>query len=52
MYRRMGQILYDECPWVFLWNTQGLTGVREEVQDWEPHPDGVLHLLGVNLAAS
>lgn len=51
MYKRMGQILYEECPWVFLWNTQGLTGVREEVQDWEPHPDGVLHLLGVNLAA-
>lgn len=51
MYRRMGQILYEECPWVFLWNTQGLTGVREEVRDWEPHPDGVLHLLGVNLAA-
>ena len=51
MYRRMGKIIYDECPWVFLWNTQGLTGVREEVQDWEPHQDGVLHLLGVNLAA-
>jgi peptide/nickel transport system substrate-binding protein len=51
MYKRMGQILYEECPWVFLWNTRGLTGVREEVQDWEPHPDGVLHLLGVNLAA-
>jgi peptide/nickel transport system substrate-binding protein len=52
MYRRMGQILYEECPWVFLWNTQGLTGVREEVQDWEPHPDGVLHLRGVSLAAA
>jgi peptide/nickel transport system substrate-binding protein len=51
MYKRMGQILYEECPWVFLWNTQGLTGVREEVQDWEPHPDGVLHLLDVNLSA-
>ena len=51
MYKRMGQILYDEAPWVFLWNTLGLTGVREEVLDWEPHPDGVLHLLGVNLAA-
>jgi peptide/nickel transport system substrate-binding protein len=51
MYKRMGQILYEECPWVFLWNTRGLTGVREEVQDWEPHPDGVLHLQGVHLAA-
>lgn len=51
MYRRMGEILYEECPWVFLWNTQGLVGVREEVQDWEPHQDGILHLLGVNLAA-
>ena len=51
MYKRMGQILYDECPWVFLWNTLGLTGVREEVKDWEPHPDGVLHLSGVRLEA-
>ena len=51
MYKRMGQILYEECPWVFLWNTQGLTGVREEVLDWEPHPDGVLHLLQVHLDA-
>jgi peptide/nickel transport system substrate-binding protein len=51
MYKRMGQILYEECPWVFLWNTQGLTGVREEVLDWEPHPDGVLHLLQVHLEA-
>lgn len=50
MYTDLGQILYDEAPWVFLWNAQGLTGVREEVQDWEPHQDGVLHLLGVSLA--
>jgi peptide/nickel transport system substrate-binding protein len=49
LYKRMGQILYEECPWVFLWNTEGLTGVREEVQGWEPHPDGVLHLLDVHL---
>lgn len=51
MYKRMGQIIYEECPWVFLWNTRGLTGVREEVQDWEPHPDGVLHLGNISLAA-
>jgi peptide/nickel transport system substrate-binding protein len=51
MYKRMGQILYEECPWVFLWNPQGLVGVREEVQNWQPHPDGTLHLFDVSLAA-
>jgi hypothetical protein len=45
MYRRLNHILYEECPWVYLWNSQGLVGAREEVQDWEPHPDGVLHLV-------
>ncbi|HXF62195.1 MAG TPA: ABC transporter substrate-binding protein [Caldilineaceae bacterium] len=51
MYQQLGQILYDEAPWVFLWNAQGIIGVREEVQGWEPHQDGVLHLLDVHLAA-
>ncbi len=51
MYKQLGQILYDECPWVFLWNPRGLTGVREEVLGWEPHTDGTLHLLDVSLAA-
>jgi peptide/nickel transport system substrate-binding protein len=51
MYLELNHILYEDAPWVFLWNAQGLTGVREEVQDWEPHQDGVLHLLGVRLAA-
>ncbi len=49
LYKRLGQIVYEECPWVFLWNAAGLVGVREEVKDWEPHQDGVLHLLGVRL---
>ena len=51
MYKRLGQIIYEECPWVFLWNSAGLVGVRKEVKDWEPHQDGVLHLLGVRLEA-
>jgi peptide/nickel transport system substrate-binding protein len=51
LYKQLGQIIYDECPWVFLWNQQGIYGVRSEVQDWEPHQDGIIRLGNVRLAA-
>jgi peptide/nickel transport system substrate-binding protein len=50
MYKRLGQIVYDEVPWVFLWNPRGIFGVREEVQGWEPNQDGIIRLLDVHLA--
>jgi len=51
MYQRLGQIIYDECPWVFLWNQQGIFGVRNAVEGWEPHQDGVIRLDDMHLAA-
>jgi peptide/nickel transport system substrate-binding protein len=51
LYKQLGQLIYDECPWVFLWNQQGLFGVRQEVEDWAPHQDGVIRLGGMRLAA-
>lgn len=50
MYTRLGQIIYEECPWVFLWNQQGLYGVRNEVQGWEAHQDGTIRLGDISLA--
>ncbi|MEZ4664842.1 MAG: ABC transporter substrate-binding protein [Caldilineaceae bacterium] len=50
LYKRLGQLIYDECPWVFLWNQQGLYGVRNEVQGWDPHQDGIIRLGGMHLA--
>ncbi|MEM7134145.1 MAG: ABC transporter substrate-binding protein [Chloroflexota bacterium] len=44
MYKRLGQLVYDECPWVFLWNQQGIYGVRNEAQGWEAHQDGIIRL--------
>lgn len=52
MYMRLGQIVYEECPWVFLWNQQGIFGVRNEVESWEPYQDGVIRLGGMFLASS
>lgn len=51
MYRQLGQIIREECPWVFLWNQQGLYGVRNEVQGWTPHQDGTIRLGDMHLAA-
>ncbi|MCC9076075.1 ABC transporter substrate-binding protein [Litorilinea aerophila] len=51
MYKRLGRIIYEECPWVFLWNQQGLFGIRNEVQGWEPHQDGIIRLGDIHLAA-
>lgn len=50
MYKRLGQLVYEECPWVFLWNQQGLYGVRSEVTGWDPHQDGIIRLGGMRLA--
>ncbi|MEZ4728142.1 MAG: ABC transporter substrate-binding protein [Caldilineaceae bacterium] len=50
LYKRLGQLIYEECPWVFLWNQQGLFGVRQEVDGWEAHQDGVIRLGGMHLA--
>jgi peptide/nickel transport system substrate-binding protein len=49
MYGRLGEIIYEEAPWVFLWNPQGIFGVREEVEGWEPHQDGIIRLLDAHL---
>jgi peptide/nickel transport system substrate-binding protein len=49
MYKRLGQIIYEECPWVFLWNQQGIYGLRTEVQDWEAHQDNIIRLGDINL---
>jgi peptide/nickel transport system substrate-binding protein len=50
-YKRMGQIIYQECPWVFLWNQQGLYGVSSKVQGWVPHQDGTIRLGNMRLVA-
>lgn len=50
LYQRLGQLIYDECPWVVLWNQQGLYGLRNEVQGWDPHQDGIIRLGGMHLA--
>ncbi|MEZ4633684.1 MAG: ABC transporter substrate-binding protein [Caldilineaceae bacterium] len=49
MYKRLGNIIYEECPWVFLWNQQGVYGIRDEVQGWEPHQDNTIRLGGIHL---
>lgn len=50
MYKRLGQIVYEESPWIFLWNQQGIFGVRNEVDGWEPHQDGTIRLGNIHLA--
>jgi peptide/nickel transport system substrate-binding protein len=49
MYKKLGNIIYEECPWVFLWNQQGVYGIRDEVQGWEPHQDNTIRLGGIHL---
>ena len=49
LYKELGGILYDECPWVYLWNQRGLYGVRQEVEGWEAHQDGIIRLGGIHL---
>lgn len=49
MYKQLGQIIYEECPWVFLWNQQGIYGLRNEVQDWDAHQDNIIRLGDINL---
>lgn len=44
MYQRLGELVYEECPWVFLWNQQGVYGLRNEVVGWEPHQDNIMRL--------
>ncbi len=52
MYKTLGNIIYEECPWVFLWNQQGIYGIRNEVQGWEPHQDNTIRLGGIHLTRS
>jgi peptide/nickel transport system substrate-binding protein len=50
MYKRLNQILHRECPWVFLWNQQGIYALQKRVRGWEPHTDGIIRLGGIHLA--
>ena len=50
MYRRLNQILHRECPWVFLWNQQGIYAIQKRVKGWVAHPDGIIRLGGISLA--
>jgi peptide/nickel transport system substrate-binding protein len=52
MYKQVGRIVYEECPWVFLWNQQGIYGLRNEVQGWEAHQDNIIRLGGISLSQS
>jgi peptide/nickel transport system substrate-binding protein len=49
MYKRLNQILYRECPWVYLWNQQGLYAAQKRLKGWAPHTDGIIRLGGISL---
>ncbi len=49
MYRRLNQILHRDCPWVYLWNQQGVYALQKRVKGWEPHVDGIIRLGNISL---
>lgn len=49
IYKRLNQILYRECPWVYLWNQQGVYARQKRVKGWEAHTDGIIRLGGISL---
>ncbi|MCL6552415.1 MAG: hypothetical protein K6W08_04735 [Firmicutes bacterium] len=49
MYRRLNQILHRDCPWVYLWNQQGVYALQKRVKGWEPHVDGIIRLGTISL---
>jgi peptide/nickel transport system substrate-binding protein len=49
MYKRLNQIVHTECPWVFLWNQQGVYAKQKRVKGWQPHVDGTIRLGGISL---
>jgi peptide/nickel transport system substrate-binding protein len=50
MYKQLARTIYEDAPWVFLWNQQGIYGLQKRVQAWEPHVDGIIRLGGLSLA--
>jgi peptide/nickel transport system substrate-binding protein len=49
MYKRLNQIVHRDCPWVFLWNQQGVYAMQNRVQNWAAHTDGIIRLGGISL---
>lgn len=44
MYQRLFEIVYDELPWLPLWNQTNIYGVQDRVKGWNPRADDVIVL--------
>jgi peptide/nickel transport system substrate-binding protein len=49
MYKRLNNILYQECPWLPLWNQQGIFAKQKRVAGWQAHKDGTIRLGDIRL---
>jgi peptide/nickel transport system substrate-binding protein len=49
MYKRLNQILHRDCPWVYLWNQQGVYARQRRVKGWVAHADGIIRLGNISL---
>ena len=44
LYSQMSQIVWDDCPWIFLYNQQDIYGVRDRVKNFKPTSEAVIRL--------
>lgn len=40
IYTEAQEIIWDECPWIWLWQTDTIDGTASYVQGYVPHPSG------------
>jgi peptide/nickel transport system substrate-binding protein len=48
-FTRLGALLYDDAPWVFLQAPDDLYGVGPRVQGWQPKGDQVVYINGTTV---
>lgn len=43
-YEELMKIVWDECPWIFLYHQQDLYGIRDRVKNYRPTPEAIIRL--------
>jgi peptide/nickel transport system substrate-binding protein len=44
LYQQAYQLINEDAPWIFLYNPVLMWGVGPAAEEWQPKPDGLIHL--------
>ena len=44
LYEQLTKLVWDEAPWIFLYNQQDIYGVRDKVKNFKPTSEAVVRL--------